>query len=117
MNNRHAWMVRGRHTIGDRLWPGYATSIHTVGAGTVSCADASAQALVVTVHASGVSNIEMESAELAAFCNHAGIPALMIAVVIINRLDGDQVRVILGMVQCRQAYAYCPVLHCVAVDD
>ena len=59
----------------------------------------------------------MESAELAAFCNHAGIPALMIAVVIINRLDGDQVRVILSMVQCKQACAYCPVLYCVAVDD
>lgn len=40
----------------------------------------------------GVRNIEMESSELAAFCNQAQVPAVMLAVAIVDRLQGDQVR-------------------------
>ena len=34
----------------------------------------------------------MESSELAAFCNQANVPAVMLAVAIVDRLRGDQVR-------------------------
>lgn len=36
-------------------------------------------------------NFEMESTALAAFCNRARIPATMIAVTLLNRLQGDQI--------------------------
>jgi uridine phosphorylase len=38
-------------------------------------------------------NFEMESTGLASFCNRAQIPATMIASIIINRLNGDQVTI------------------------
>ncbi|MBX9869457.1 MAG: hypothetical protein K2X63_06640, partial [Burkholderiaceae bacterium] len=43
------------------------------------------------VIAHNIYNFEMESTALAAFCNRAKISATMIAVTIINRLQGDQV--------------------------
>jgi uridine phosphorylase len=36
-------------------------------------------------------NFEMESTALAAFCNRAEIPATMIAVTLVNRMEGDQI--------------------------
>lgn len=39
----------------------------------------------------GIYNFEMESGALASFCYKAEIPATMIAVTLLNRLDGDQV--------------------------
>jgi len=38
----------------------------------------------------GVANIEMESACFTAVCHHAGIKAGIIAVILVNRLKGDQ---------------------------
>eukprot|EP00299_Pterocystis_sp_00344_P002426 c12736_g1_i1.p1 GENE.c12736_g1_i1~~c12736_g1_i1.p1 ORF type:complete len:304 (-),score=74.55 c12736_g1_i1:16-927(-) len=46
-------------------------------------------------HAVGVRNIEMESLVFGAFCYHTGIPCAMMAVALINRLEGDQVRELL----------------------
>ena len=39
----------------------------------------------------GIRNFEMESTAMAAFCNSTQIPATMIAVTLVNRLDGDQI--------------------------
>lgn len=38
-----------------------------------------------------IRNIEMESTSLAAFCNRANIPVAMIATILLNRLESDQV--------------------------
>ena len=43
-------------------------------------------------HEHGVVNMEMEGAALAAFCNHVGVPFAMACSVMINRLEGDQVK-------------------------
>lgn len=43
------------------------------------------------IQALDIYNFEMESTALAAFCGKAKIPATMIAVTLLNRLDGDQV--------------------------
>jgi uridine phosphorylase len=43
------------------------------------------------IMALGVYNFDMESTAIASFCNRAGIAATMIAVTLLNRLDGDQV--------------------------
>ena len=43
------------------------------------------------VHKAGVCNIEMESACFAAMCKRASIPAGIVCVTLINRLQGDQV--------------------------
>ena len=40
----------------------------------------------------GILNFEMEATGLASFCNRADIPATMIAVTLLNRLLGDQVK-------------------------
>lgn len=42
-------------------------------------------------HETGVRNIEMEAAVIAAFCLEAHIPAAVVCTAILNRLDGDQV--------------------------
>ncbi len=39
----------------------------------------------------GIRNFEMESTAMAAFCHEVAIPSTMIAVTLINRLDGDQI--------------------------
>ncbi len=44
------------------------------------------------VHELDIRNFEMESTALAAFCNRAQIPATMIAVTLVNRFDGDQIK-------------------------
>lgn len=43
------------------------------------------------IRALDIYNFEMESSALAAFCHQAEIPATMIAVTLLNRLEGDQV--------------------------
>ena len=43
------------------------------------------------IKALNILNFEMESTGLAAFCNRAEIPATMIAVTLLNRMEGDQV--------------------------
>jgi len=43
------------------------------------------------IQALGIRNFEMESTGLAAFCNQVQIPATMLAVTLLNRLQGDQV--------------------------
>lgn len=40
----------------------------------------------------GVTNIEMEAPEFAAFCKRMNVPALLICVTLLNRMEGDQVR-------------------------
>lgn len=42
-------------------------------------------------HAAGVRNIEMESTVLGAMCNACGIPAAVVCVTLLDRLQGDQV--------------------------
>lgn len=42
-------------------------------------------------HDLGVRNIEMEAPAFAAFCLRAGIPAALVCVALLNRLNGDQV--------------------------
>lgn len=44
------------------------------------------------VHALDIRNFEMESSALGAFCNLAKIPATMIAVTLVNRFEGDQIK-------------------------
>lgn len=44
------------------------------------------------VHALDIRNFEMESCALGAFCNLAKIPATMIAVTLVNRFEGDQIK-------------------------
>ncbi len=44
------------------------------------------------VHALDIRNFEMESGALGAFCNLAKIPATMIAVTLVNRFEGDQIK-------------------------
>jgi uridine phosphorylase len=39
----------------------------------------------------GVTNIEMEAPEFAAFCKRMKVPALLICVTLLNRMEGDQV--------------------------
>jgi len=41
-------------------------------------------------HENGIANIEMESACFTTVCHHAGIKAGIIAVILVNRLKGDQ---------------------------
>jgi uridine phosphorylase len=41
----------------------------------------------------GVTNIEMEAPEFAAFCKRMNVPALLICVTLLNRMEGDQVLV------------------------
>ena len=43
------------------------------------------------LHDMGVTNIEMEAPEFAAFCKRMNIPALLICVTLLNRMEGDQV--------------------------
>lgn len=43
------------------------------------------------IRAQGIRNFEMESTSMAAFCNSTQIPATMIAVTLVNRMDGDQI--------------------------
>ena len=43
------------------------------------------------IHKSGVRNIEMESSCFAAMCRRAGIAAAVVCVILVNRLQGDQV--------------------------
>lgn len=40
----------------------------------------------------GITNIEMEGPEFAAFCHHLDIPAILLCVTLLNRIKGDQVR-------------------------
>lgn len=42
----------------------------------------------------GVSNIEMESPEFAAFTYHLHIPAILMCVTLLDRMQGDQVRLV-----------------------
>ena len=42
-------------------------------------------------HSEGVRNIEMESLQFGAFCNAIGVRSAVIAVTLLNRLEGDQV--------------------------
>ena len=42
------------------------------------------------LHAEGVRNIEMESAQFAAFTHQLGIPAAVACVTLLDRLQGDQ---------------------------
>jgi len=48
-------------------------------------------AFLKEAHNRGVRNIEMEGLGFASFCTHLGIPCAMLAVVLLNRLKGDQV--------------------------
>ena len=43
------------------------------------------------MHEAGVINIEMESLQFAAFCNQINVVAAVVAVTLLDRLDGDQV--------------------------
>jgi uridine phosphorylase len=43
------------------------------------------------LHRNNVTNIEMESLAFAALTHHAGIPAAVVCVSILDRLKGDQV--------------------------
>ena len=42
-------------------------------------------------HQAGVINIEMESLQFSAFCNRINVSSAVMAVTLLNRLDGDQV--------------------------
>ncbi|KNC84766.1 hypothetical protein SARC_03037 [Sphaeroforma arctica JP610] len=46
---------------------------------------------LLLAHGAGVRNIEMESLQFAAFTHRLHIPAAMVAVALLNRLEGDQV--------------------------
>ncbi|KNC82679.1 uridine phosphorylase [Sphaeroforma arctica JP610] len=46
---------------------------------------------LMKAHKGGVRNIEMESLQFASFTHRLGIPAAMVAVALLNRLEGDQV--------------------------
>ena len=46
-----------------------------------------------TLREKGVTNIEMESSALAALCLRTSIKCAIVCVTLLNRLDGDQVRV------------------------
>lgn len=46
-----------------------------------------------TLKEKGVTNIEMESSALASLCHRANIKCAIVCVTLLNRLDGDQVRV------------------------
>lgn len=43
-------------------------------------------------HAAGVRNIEMESSVFAAMCSACGLPAAVVCVTLLDRLQGDQIR-------------------------
>lgn len=51
------------------------------------------QAYLTKLKDFGIVNIEMEANAFAAFCHKAGIKCGVVNVVLVNRLDGDQVKV------------------------
>lgn len=65
-----------------RLDSAYGTSLYT---------EADKMAWLQRLCDMGVTNIEMEAPEFAAFCKRMDIPALLICVTLLNRMDGDQV--------------------------
>ncbi|KAF6087110.1 uridine phosphorylase 1 [Phyllostomus discolor] len=56
-----------------------------------SYTDKEKQEYLRAAHAAGVRNIEMESTVLGAMCNACGIPAAVVCVTLLDRLQGDQV--------------------------
>ncbi|XP_066096342.1 uridine phosphorylase 1 isoform X2 [Saccopteryx bilineata] len=49
------------------------------------------QAYLRAAHAAGVHNIEMESSVFAAMCSACGLPAAVVCVTLLDRLQGDQI--------------------------